>query len=160
MKNKEALAFFQEMANNSHDPKSVKLAKSSDFSQMDADFILQYSDINSDILDLGSGTGLIINKIYDKVRHITAIEPFASFTQFIVLSDTIDIVNSTFDKYEITKTDFDLLTIFGVMHYFNERESIEIYSRFKSALKTGGKIIVKNQFGIDEDVIVEGYSEE
>ena len=160
MENKEALAFFREMAGNSHDPKSVKLAKSSDFSQMDADFILQFADANSVILDLGSGTGLIVNKLYDKVKHITAIEPFSSFTTFIVPSDKVKIVNKTFEEYEIKRNDYDFVTIFGVMHYFNERESVEIYRKFQSALKKGGRLIIKNQFGVHEDVVVEGYSEE
>lgn len=62
MENKEALGFFRKMSERSDDPKSVKLAKASDFSQMDAAFILNYADVNSTILDLGSGTGLIVNK--------------------------------------------------------------------------------------------------
>lgn len=160
MENKEALDFFQKMSENSHDPKSVKLANSSDFSQMDASFILEYADDKTNILDLGTGTGLIVNKLYDKVNHITAVEPFSSFTKYIVPSDNITIVNKTFEEYVIISNDFDLITIFGVMHYFNEQESVEIYRKFQSALKPGGKIIIKNQFGIHEDVVVEGYSKE
>lgn len=160
MKNKEALDFFHNMSEKSQDPKSVKLANSSDFSNMDADFILKYADKHSNVLDLGSGTGLIVNKIYDKVGHITAVEPFSSFTRFIVQSDNITVVNKTFDAYEIEQTDYDVITVFGVMHYFNEAESVEIYKKFYPALKKGGKIIIKNQFGIHEDVVVEGYSEE
>jgi SAM-dependent methyltransferase len=160
MKNEEALVFFQNMSEECQDPKSVKLANSSDFSRMDADFVLQYVDRNSIILDLGSGTGLIINKIYDKVGHITAVEPFAPFTKFYVQSSVIEVVNKTFDEYEPDRADYDFITLFGVMHYFNEEESVEIYKKFYPALKTGGKIIIKNQFGIHEDVVVEGYSEE
>ena len=153
MENKEALDFFHKMSENSHDPKSVKLAKGSDFSQMDADFILKYANENSSILDLGSGTGLIVNKLCDKVKHITAVEPFSSFTKFIVQKDNVAIVNKTFDEYEVQRDDYDLITIFGVMHYFNEEESVGIYKKFQSALKSGGKIIIKNQFGVQEDVM-------
>ena len=160
MENKEALGFFQKMAANSHDPKSVKINPGNDFTQMDACFILKYADENSIILDLGSGTGLTVNKIYDKVKHITAVEPFSSFTQFIVSSDNISIVNKTLDEFQIDRTDYDLITIFGIMQYFNEEESISLYEKYYYALKKGGHIIVKNQFGIKEDVVVEGYSEE
>ena len=160
MENKEALGFFRKMSERSDDPKSVKLAKASDFSQMDAAFILNYADVNSTILDLGSGTGLIVNKLYDKVKHITAIEPFPAFTKFIVPSNNITVVNTTIREYIINRNDFDFITVFGVMQYFNEEESFEIYEKFKSALKVGGKIIIKNQFGVHKDVVVEGYSEE
>lgn len=160
MENKEALNFFKLMSQNSDDPKSVKLAKSSDFSQMDADFIMKFAHKKSKIMDLGSGTGLIINKIYDKVGFITAIEPFVPFTKFINQSDNIKVVNQTFDEYVIGEFDYDMVTIFGTMHYFNENEAIDIYNKFFPVLKNGGKIIVKNQFGVKEDVVVEGYSEE
>lgn len=160
MENKEALGFFQKMAANSCDPKSVKINPGNDFTQMDACFILKYADENSILLDLGSGTGLTVNKIYDKVKYITAVEPFSSFTQFIVSSDKISIVNKTLDEFQIDRTDYDLITMFGIMHYFNEVESISLYEKYYYALKEGGHIIVKNQFGIKEDVLVEGYSEE
>jgi SAM-dependent methyltransferase len=160
MENKDALDFFHNMSEKSQDPKSVKLANSSDFSSLDADFILKYADKNTNILDLGSGTGLIVNKIYDKVGHVTAVEPFPSFTKFIVPSDNVTVVNKTFDEFTIERTDYDIITVFGVMHYFNESESVEIYKKFYSALRTGGRIIIKNQFGVQEDVVVEGYSEE
>ena len=148
------------MAANSYDPKSVKLNPGNDFTQMDAHFILKYADENSILLDLGSGTGLTVNKIYDKVKHITAVEPFPSFTQFIVTSDNISIVNKTLDEFQIDRIDYDLITMFGIMHYFNEAESISLYEKYYYALKKGGHIIVKNQFGVKEDVVVEGYSEE
>ena len=160
MENKDAFHFFKLMSQNSNDPKSVKLANASDFSQMDADFIMKYANKESVILDLGSGTELIVNKIYNKVNAITAVEPFPEFTKFILPSENITVVNQTFADFEITHSDYDLVTIFGTMHYFNEKEATAIYKKFYDALKKGGKLIVKNQFGVKEDVVVEGYSEE
>lgn len=160
MENKDAFHFFKLMSQNSNDPQSVKLANASDFSQMDADFIMKYANNESTILDLGSGTGLIVNKIYNKIKAITAVEPFPEFTKFIHSSDNVTIVNQTFEDFEVIRADYDLVTIFGTMHYFNEKEAEAIYKKFYSALKKGGKLIVKNQFGVSEDVIVEGFSEE
>ena len=96
MENKDAFQFFKSMSQKSNDPKSVKLANASDFSQMDADFIMRFANEKSTLLDLGSGTGLIINKIYDKVGFITAVEPFPEFTKFIYPSENIAVVNQTF----------------------------------------------------------------
>jgi SAM-dependent methyltransferase len=108
---------------------------------------------------LGTGTGLIVNKIYDKIGNITCVEPFEGFTKYIAHSENIKVEHQTLMGFEPSET-FDLITVFGVMHYFNEKESIEIYKKYFPALKKGGRLIVKNQFGVSEDVIVDGYSEE
>ncbi|MDR2781535.1 MAG: class I SAM-dependent methyltransferase [Holosporaceae bacterium] len=157
--NKRSLKFFEEIAAITYDISSVKLANKSDFTRLDADFILKYANKESKILDLGSGTGLIINKIYKEVKKIVAVEYFPEFSKFIEKSDNIKVVNVDIFKYS-TEEKFDLLTLFAVMHYLNEREAIEIYSKYISFVTPGGKILVKNQFGINEDVEVSGYSEE
>lgn len=159
MNNVDTLNFFENMAHTSDSQNSVKLAKNSDFSHYDADFIMKYADKNSLILDLGSGTGLIINKIFNKVKHITAIEPFENFTKFIVKSDNVEILNKNFFEYE-SDSKYDLITLFGVMNYLNEKEAIKVYEKYFPYLKKNGKIIIKNQFGVSEDVLVSGYSEE
>ena len=129
MENKKALDFFEKMSLNTKDQQSVKLANVTDLTQIDADFIMQYCGKESSILDLGSGTGLIVNKIYDKVGYIVAVEPFPAFTEFIVNSSNIRIVNETFENFS-TEEEFDCVTIFGTMHYFNEQEAVEIYTKF------------------------------
>jgi len=160
MKNSEALKFFHHMATAKEcNPQSVKLAHNTDYTSIDATFILQYADKNSSVLDIGSGTGLTINKIYDKVQTIECVEPFKRFTDFITNSDNVIIHNCNVYDYETTKV-FDVVTLFGVMHYFSEDEVIKVYKKCYGLLKKGGIIIVKNQFGIHETVEVSGYSEE
>lgn len=85
MRNRDALEFFSAMSQNSDDPKSVKLAHVSDFSQMDADFILRYANSRTRILDMGSGIGLVLNKIYDKVENISQIQSMDNDLRFIIL---------------------------------------------------------------------------
>lgn len=158
--NENSLAFFAQMSQNSQDNQnSVKLAKNSDFSQIDAEFILKLATKDSQILDLASGTGLIINKIYNKVGKIFAVEPFKNFTKFIEKSSNIQIINENIFTF-IPNQKYDLITLFAVMHYFNEEEAIKIYAKYLPFLKNKGKIIIKNQFGINEDVLVNGFSEE
>jgi SAM-dependent methyltransferase len=132
---------------------------SGDFSNFDADFILHYTTMNSEILDLGSGTGLIVNKLYDKIKHIVAIEPIERISSYIIKNEKTEIVNKTIMDYFPIKQ-FDLITLFGIMQYFNEQEAVEVYKKYYPVLKNEGKIIIKNQFGVCEDVIVNGYSEE
>jgi predicted TPR repeat methyltransferase len=160
MENKKALDFFCDMSLHSDKgAQSVKLAGASDFTQYDTTFIMKYACKKTDLLDLGSGSGLIVNKLFDKVAFITAVEPFKGFTKYIVESNNIKIHNQTLLEFELDRQ-YDLITIFAVMHYFNEQEAIAVYEKYYPFLKSGGKLIVKNQFGVKEDVIVDGYSEE
>lgn len=93
--NKKSMSFFKNMASHVNSSQCVKLSKNTDYTNIDADFILKYSNNKTNILDLGSGTGLIINKIYKNVGHITCIEPFNQFSDFIIRSSNIQIINTT-----------------------------------------------------------------
>lgn len=157
--NKQSLSFFAHLAKDNPNEKSVKITTVSDFSDKDAAFLLKYLKSNSEILDLASGSGLIINKIYDKVNHITAVEAFEQFSKFIINTEKITIINQDISKYE-SKVKFDFILMFGIVQYFNKNEIIDIYSKYRDYLKPGGKLIIKNQFGVDDDVLVSGYSEE
>jgi len=159
MTNKKSLDYWITTANNASDPLQVKVNPINDHTQLDADFIMKYAGMQTEILDLGSGSGLILNKIYDKVGYICAVEPFKEFTKFIIDSKNIEINNQFLMDFNNDKQ-FDLITIFGVIQYFSEEEAVAIYQKYLSYLKKGGKIIVKNQFGIKEDIFIDGYSEE
>lgn len=157
---KEALNYFSKMSESKNiTPTSVKNIPTNDFTSYDAEFILHYATPQTHILDLASGTGLTLNKIYDKVGKITAVEPFESFTKFIQQSPNIEVYNQTLSDFE-PKGEYDLLTFFGIMQFFTEEEASQLYKKYFPALKKGGKIIIKNQFGVKEDVVIAGYSEE
>lgn len=158
--NKDSLEFFEKMAKSQNlNTNSVKLAKNSDFSNFDSKFILKHCNENSEILDLAAGTGLVINKLYKNVKKIIAVEPFIEFTKFIEKSKNIGIENQNIFAYN-PKQLFDIITLFGIMHYLDENEARIIYEKYKSFLKPRGKLIIKNQFGTSEDVTVKGFSEE
>jgi len=156
----EAFDYFLKMSKRQNiTPESVKIMPMNDFTNYDAEFILRYATSQTHILDLGTGTGLTINKIYDKIGKITVVEPFENFTKFIQKDLNIEIFNQTLSDFE-PKDTYDLLTCFGIMQYFTEEEVLPIYKKYFLALKEHGKIIVKNQFGVKEDVFVSGYSKE
>ncbi|MCK9612625.1 MAG: class I SAM-dependent methyltransferase [Bacteroidales bacterium] len=159
MKNKNSLDFFYNMAKDNPDEKAVKITKQSDFTKLDSAFILSFADKKTTILDLASGSGLIINKIYDRVAKIVAVEYFEQFSKYIIKASNVIVVNEDISKYT-TKDKFDLITLFGVVQYFDEEETFNLYKKYINNLKHNGKIIVKNQFGVKEDVIISGYSNE
>ena len=157
--NEDRLNYWQKKAAGNPNEKTAKVNAFNDYTQLDAAFILQYAGKDSALLDLASGTGLILNKIYDKVRSIVAVERFEEFSRFIKKSDNIIIVNEDIKVYEPSAV-FDLVTMFGVVSYFDYNEIAEIYGKYFKCLKSHGKLIVKNQFGVKEDVLASGYSEE
>jgi cyclopropane fatty-acyl-phospholipid synthase-like methyltransferase len=120
---------------------------------------MKYANENSEILDLGSGTGLTLNKYYEKVKHIDAVERFDGFSKFIAKTPKITVHNQNITTFETNKQ-YDIITMFGILHYFNEKEAKEIYEKHKNNLRGGGRLIIKQQFGIKEEITVSGYSEE
>jgi len=158
--NTSALQFYEQLANKpNNNPNSVKLAHNTDYTDIDAEFILKYVDNNSEVLDLGSGSGLIVNRIYNKIKSIDCVEFFEEFTQFIAKKDNINIINKNILDFDTDKK-YDVVSLFGIIQYFSTEESIKIYKNCYKYLKPNGKIIIKNQFGVSEDVTVFGYSEE
>ena len=158
--NEKSLSFFEEMSNDEKcNQNSLKLAKNSDFTTYDVEFIMRYANNTTNILDLGSGTGLIVNKIYDKVGRICCVDPIVKFTNYIMQSDNIEVVNKNMFRFS-TKEKFDIISMFGIMHYLDENEAKCVYEKFYNNLNVGGCYIIKNQFGKCEDVIINGYSDE
>ena len=160
MNNQNALEFFEKMTDKAkNNPNCVKMAKNTDFTHIDAQFILNYANQNSEILDLGSGTGLTVNKIYDRVKSIDCVEPFKEFSDHIIKSNNITVINQNVMDFDTNKK-YDIIGVFGLIQYFNKEESTKIYEKCLNWMKPKSKIIIKNQFGIYDDVLVAGYSEE
>ena len=100
------------------------------------------------MLDFGSGTGLIINKLTNDFKDITAVELFKEFSDFIC-GENIQIYNENLINFSIEKK-FGIATMFGTAHYFNEKESLNIYKNIFSMLDDDSVFILKNQFGVEE----------
>ncbi|GHV78125.1 hypothetical protein AGMMS49942_29460 [Spirochaetia bacterium] len=93
MNNNDSVAFYKTIAEKENlSPVDTKLANK-DSSVFDSEFIMRYADKDSSILDLASGTGLIINRYYDKVKKITAVELFEEFTKFIIKAPNVQVFN-------------------------------------------------------------------
>lgn len=159
MKHSDSLKYWEGLAQNNPDEKSVKVNPFNDFTAIDAEFILKHAGSTSDVLDLASGTGLVIGKYYDGVSHVDAVELFPEFSKYIPQSPKIDVYNESIEDFN-PKNMYDLILMFGIVQYFDESEIRRIYAKYKKFLKAAGKLIIKNQFGVKEDVTVSGMSEE
>lgn len=157
MDNSEALAFFSKLVEKDSSKGVEKYGH--DTTDLDMEFMLRYTKSDSTILDIGSGTGLIINKIEPFIGTIDAIEPIAEFSKHIIKSKKVKVYNLNVFDFN-TETKYDFITLFGFMHYFNEQESRIIYQNCLNWIKKDGRVIIKNQFGINYDVNVSGFSKE
>lgn len=157
--NSKAIEYWEEMAKSNPNEVTAKVNPQNDYTTLDAEFIMNYADSETEILDLASGTGMAISKYYERVGHIDAVEMFPEFSKFIPNSTKIEIFNESIVEFEPAKK-YDLVLMFGVVQYFNDIEIRDLYTKYKKCLNSTGKLIIKNQFGVKEDVIVSGISEE
>lgn len=150
-----SVQFFGAMASQDNiDEESVRINKWNNHSVEDAEFILQYVTSESSLLDMASGSGLIVNKLYPHVKRILAVELFPAFTQFIVDAPNIEIIHDDVLSFT-TEEQFNVITCFGIMHYLNRNEAKSVYAKLYRNLLPNGVLIIKQQFGVYEDVRVQ-----
>lgn len=155
--NVKSLKFFSLLASENPGPISTKFSPGNDFSDLDAKFVEKYASPGQTLCDLGSGTGTLINKIYDIFSRVICIEPFMEFSRYIKEDEKIEIVNSPFENFK-TCEKFDLITAFGFIQYFNVNESASIYKKLAEIIDDNGILLIKNQFGVSETVEVSSWS--
>lgn len=158
MNNQKALKYWKNLSKTSITQESVKVNKINNHYEEDANFILKFADKNTKVLDLAAGSGGALNLYYDKVQSVLAVEKFKEFSDLIVRADNVKIINEDIKDFD-TNEKFNLVLLFGVMQFFSEQESKELYAKCKKISNGGGNLIIKQQFGLKEDVIVEYSSE-
>lgn len=159
MKHSDAIQYWNKLAKSNPDILTAKVNPINDFTTIDAEFIKTHTSGTSAVLDLASGTGLTINKYYNAVDHVDAVEKFSELSKFTIQASNVNVTNKDILDYEPVR-EYDVILMFGIVQYFNELEIRGLYKKYKSALKPGGKLLVKNQFGVNSDVEVSGESEE
>jgi HAD superfamily phosphoserine phosphatase-like hydrolase len=156
--NKNIDKYYSEMSKTINNPYATR-NKAKDFSKYDIAFMKKFANHSKTLLDLGSGTGLLINSLETCFQKIVAVEKYQKFSTFINKSDKIEIINEDLLSFE-TDEQFDFISIFGVMNFFNYNEALSIYKKLINLLNNDGSLIIKNQMGVKEDVVINGYSEE
>lgn len=158
MRNKDIHSYYDRLAARIQDPLETR-NKAKDFSAFDIAFMKARSGADKMLLDLGSGTGLLLNQLGGCFKHIVAVERYPQFSRFIQPRDDLEIVNEDVLNF-VDERHFDVISAFGLMNFFNRNEASAIYARCFSMLVPDGVLIVKNQFGLAAEVTVEGWSDE
>jgi SAM-dependent methyltransferase len=160
MGNKNIDKYYTEMSKNISDPIATR-NNAKDFSKYDISLMKKWADPIKDLLDLGSGTGLLINHLDNDFNKIVAVEKYPNLSKFIKKTKKIELINDDLLTLKLSShLKFDVVSIFGVMNFFNREEAVIIYQKVLRSLKKEGVLIVKNQFGLKDDVTVNGYSKE
>lgn len=149
--------YWEELSKKISKPRETK-NKRPDTSQEEADFIIQYLQPDFEVLDLGSGTGLIVNKITPYVKSITAVEKFKGFSKFIKKDKKVKIIHADVVGFYLDQK-FDVVLCTGLMQYLQEPAVSQVYSNMYRMLKKGGTAILRNHCGLKETVVID-HSEE
>lgn len=150
--------YWSELSQRIENPVQTK-NKRPDTSDLEIEFLKNYVSKTDEVLDVGSGSGLIINKLINHVKSIWAIEKYEGFSKFIIDHPELLVINSDLLDFNIRKQ-FDLVLSFGVSQCFNTEDSANIYKKLFSMTKSGGMLIVRTHCGLERDKVINGYSEE
>lgn len=133
--------------------------KRPDTSEKEVLFLKKYLSEDDHVLDLGSGTGLIVNKIVPLVKSLIAVETFQGFSKYILDAPNLMVINADLDGFRIRRK-FDKIICTGVMQYFTEPSVNRIYTNIYDMLKSDeGVFIMRIHCGMDETVTVKGSNE-
>lgn len=157
-KNSNREDYWENLAGRITDPKQTR-NKRDDYSDLEIEFLKPFLGQDISVLDLGSGSGLVVNKLVKLVKHITAVEKFQNFTQFIEQSDKLELINADLIGFRLYR-EFDLILATGVMQCIEGKYIFDIYRNIYNMTSQKGHFIAHIHCGLEEDVIVDRFSEE
>jgi len=150
-------AFWNRRANVS-DPRLATHFKHDNTLEYDIQLIEFYLKEEAKLLDLGCGTCAITNYFESKVNFICAVDKHEGFLQHCSNSNKIELIISDIASYRDDRK-YDCIIIFGVMNYLSEDDARSLYERCQKMLTKRGVLIVKHACGVEEDIVVDKYSE-
>ena len=129
-----------------------------DRDDFDINLISNYINSNSKIIDLGCGTGVLEKKLHTQVKSILGVDKFQEFIDRAFKSNNIQYLVSSLTELSIDDK-FDLILLFGVSMYLSDEEFDIVLDKIISLMHKESILIIKNQWGIKDDVIINKYSD-
>lgn len=133
--------------------------KDDDTHIFDIELIRKYISTTSEVLDLACGTGCHTNVLAQEVKSIKAVDKFDTFLEDVIKAPNVTIACCDVLSYE-DKNQYDTILVLGLMNYFSDSEASKIYKKCRGLLKREGTLIIKHACGIEEDILVDKYSNE
>jgi SAM-dependent methyltransferase len=152
-------SYFEKLSKKITHPSETTNNKSLNYLKKEISFIKRFITKDSEIIDIGSGTGLVVNRIHKDIKYLVAVEPFRGLSRFIVDDEKILLINAELTSFYIRKR-FDFAICTGVSQFFNKKDITKIYNNIYEMLKKNGALILRVHCGLEKDVIINGYSKE
>ena len=112
------------------------------------------------MLDLGCGTCVIANRAVQELGlRVHAVDYVADFLAHAIDDERLTTAVGDVRTYVVGER-FDLITSLGVITYLEPEERAAMYGHCLAMLEASGALLVKAQFGVDETVRVDTWSEE
>jgi tRNA (cmo5U34)-methyltransferase len=118
----------------------------------------------SKILDLGCGTGLELDEIFNRFPHLSVegIDLTPAMLDRLKLKypgHKIKLICGSFFDVDFGESTFDTAISFKTMHHFSHDEKVELYGKIRKALRSNGVYIECDNMVMDQTLEDELYAE-
>ena len=141
--------FFNRVVDIDYDERHLKLIEAKEK-------IIDFLPGNmKNVIDLGTGTGLQLIKLYKKYPnvHTIAIDISDGMLKKLEerhISDNITIVNKSFFDYDF-ENDIDAVISSQALHHFEPKDKLTLYKKVYDCLKKDGVFVNEDYFAEDEE---------
>jgi 2-polyprenyl-3-methyl-5-hydroxy-6-metoxy-1,4-benzoquinol methylase len=127
--------------------------------QIDSQFVIERISEPGRVLDLGAGGCTLANSLLPYAAEVVAVEKYGGFLEKVPdLPRLKKLQSDVVDYYDESK--YEMILLFGVVNFLSDDEQSQLYSNCARMLASDGTFIVKNQCGINEEVVVDRFSDE
>ena len=154
---KEMNEFFNRVVDIDYDERHLELIKGK---EKIVEFLPK--DVKK-IIDLGTGTGLQLIKVYKEYPnvHTTAIDVSDGMLKKLKerhISDNITIVNKSFFDYDF-EDDTDAVISTQALHHFEPSDKLILYKKVYDCLKDNGVFVNEDYFAEDDELEKRGFED-
>lgn len=125
----------------------------------DVQIVKKYHKNGGDLLDLGCGTGTSFIDLLPQCNRIVGVDKFKGLIDKCPIHENIEVIQSDLKTFTTNRI-FDTVLLLGVINYFSKEDENNIYNNINNWLTKDGVLIVKNQCGQENEVIIDNWSKE
>lgn len=123
----------------------------------DVEFCTQHLVQGGRLLDLGAGSCTLTHQLLGHFRDATAVEKVPGLLNMAPSSSKLTAICSDLSEFDSAQI-FDTILLFGVVNYLQPEEEIGLYEKCRRLLSVDGVFIVKNQCGVEREIVVDKFS--
>ncbi len=127
--------------------------------QLDFNLVKTHLHSDSKVLDLGAGSCTLSALVEPHVASVLAVEKYPDFLKHAPKSEKFATVCADVTEFR-TLQKFDLILLFGVVNFLSMDDENRLYERCAQMLESHGTFIVKNQCGVEGELVVDKHSVE